>query len=475
MTYKPFIKLFRTPNSQYFYDVGKNEIVRITRELFAYLQGLLDGVETQLGQESQEMFDSLRDAGYLSDKHPQKIQHPYLRILPDLLERKIENLILQLTQDCNFRCKYCIYSEDINTKQRSHSKKEMTWESAKKAIDFYRDHSVDSASRNIGLYGGEPLLNFSLVRQVIDYAEKELIGKPLTFSLTTNGSLLTTNIIDFLAEHGVNMMISIDGPKSVNDKNRIFKNGQGTFDSVINKIKLIKDTHPEYAKKVRINMVVDTNNEFDLITSSEIEAAGIEPYNIMMSSINNTDVDIATPFEFAQKYEYHTFLAVLSHFGCFPKDMVSNLGLSHLKSIKNDIDNFSPTPELRDIYAPGGPCTPGKIRLFINANEEFYPCERVNETQTMCIGSLSKGFDLKNACQILNIGNLTESDCINCWAIRHCTLCAKSADNGSCLSGDYKRRKCSSVITSVEKKLKSIIMMKEIPEYYREFIKTDNC
>jgi len=470
MTYKPFIKLFRTPNSQYFYDVGKNEIVRITSELFAYLQGLLDGVEVQLDQESQEMFDTLRNAGYLSDKHPSIIQHPYTNYLPLLLDRKIEKITLQLTQDCNFRCKYCIYSEEINTKQRSHSQKSMTWETAKKAIDFYRDHSIDSHIRNIGFYGGEPLLKFDLIKKIVEYAERALTGKHSTFSITTNGSLLTPEIISYLYRHNVYLLISLDGSKEINDKNRVFKDGSGTYDIVVKNIKRIKEQYPDYVKTIQVNMVVDTNNDLDSITTNELISFGIAPNNIFVNYIDNTDIDIPISSAFIEKMEYHTFCALISRFGYGSEGLVSHFGKSQIKTLENNIIAFSGTSGMNDIFAPSGPCIPGKIRLFINTDEELYPCERVNESPVMRIGTLDDGFDLENATNILNIGELTEDSCKNCWAIRHCTLCAKVADDGNCLSGSKKAQYCNSVINSTVQKLRSIILLKEIPEYYNHLI-----
>lgn len=124
-----------------------------------------------------------------------EVRHVYADYLDVFLTRKLAKITLQLTQNCNFRCKYGIYSETHNLRQRSHSTERMTFETAKKAIDFLWKHSVDSPDVNIGFYGGEPLLEFPLLKKAVKYSERLFEGKNLTFSVTTNGTLLNDEII----------------------------------------------------------------------------------------------------------------------------------------------------------------------------------------------------------------------------------------------------------------------------------------
>ena len=414
----------------------------------------------------------MQEAGYLSDKRPEIIKHPYTKQLPMFLERKIEKITLQLTQDCNFRCKYCIYSEEANTKQRAHSKRHMSWETAKKAIDFYLDHSVDSLKRNVGLYGGEPLLQFDLMKRIIEYAEARLKGKPLSFNVTTNGSLLTDKIVEYLATHNVNILISLDGPKDINDKNRVFKNGEGTYDTVMRNIYRIKEEYPNYFNKLRINMVIDPSNDFDCVNSVTVEWKDISTSSLSTSFIDSTDEEIEFPDDFVTKVEYQGFLAFLSHFGCYPNERLSSIGMRQLLDTQTSIQMFSPSTEMPHETAPGGPCIPGKTRLFVNVDEQLFPCERVNESEIMCIGNLDDGFNIEKATELLNVGSLTVDECKNCWAMRHCTMCAKMADAGNSLSKETKRKNCSRVIGSAETKLRSMILMKEIPEYYKDLVRT---
>ncbi|MEL7658260.1 MAG: radical SAM protein, partial [Bacillota bacterium] len=105
------------------------------------------------------------------------------------------------------------------------------------------------------------------------YAEERFFGKEVSFNITTNGTLLTSEMVQFFQDHEVNLMISLDGPKEINDKNRVFANGRGTFDAVMKQIEMIKQVAPDYAKRLAISMVMDPENDFDCINNIFLEGA----------------------------------------------------------------------------------------------------------------------------------------------------------------------------------------------------------
>lgn len=146
---KPFIQLFKTPRSQYVFDVNKNEILPVSAESFSFLKQCMAG-EADVERSEITEIQNLIQEGYLrTESVVQEIRHPYTPYLKYFLDRKIAKITLQVTQGCNLRCKYCIYSENINAHQRSHSNKRMSWETAKKGIDFLRAHSIDSEKVNM--------------------------------------------------------------------------------------------------------------------------------------------------------------------------------------------------------------------------------------------------------------------------------------------------------------------------------------
>lgn len=112
----------------------------------------------------------------------------------------------------------------------------MSFETAKRAIDFYLEHSIDRSWAAIGFYGGEPLLEFELIKKCVDCLEGKIEGKQILFNLTTNGTLLEGEKAKFLKEHNFSVAISLDGSKKEPDACRKFLDGTGSFDTVIKNI-----------------------------------------------------------------------------------------------------------------------------------------------------------------------------------------------------------------------------------------------
>ena len=191
MNNKPFIHLFRTPLGFYFYDVNTNEIVEVDHQIYRYLEV----GENESSEQIQSRISSLKMRGYLKEKHVEQTKHPVTELLPFYAESKIGQLILQVTQNCNLRCNYCVYSGGYDT--RMHNNKRMSFEMAKKSIDFLKLHSRNQERVIIGFYGGEPLLEFSLIKKCVEYAESTLKGKKIEYSTTTNATLLNDEVIRY--------------------------------------------------------------------------------------------------------------------------------------------------------------------------------------------------------------------------------------------------------------------------------------
>lgn len=465
---KPFIKLFHTPNSGYVYDVGMNDILRIPENMYQHLMSVLKGqieLDRPNDKELLDMVLSLQELGYLSSNKPQKIQHPATEIVPLLLDRSIDKITLQLTQDCNFRCKYCIYSDEINQKQRSHAPKVMSLETAKKAILYYRDHAIDSNMYSVGFYGGEPLMQWDLLKEVVLYAERELDGKMLTFSLTTNASLITEYMAAFLEDHNVGIVVSLDGIKTVNDENRVFQNGTGSYDVVMKHIRMIKEKHPKLFQKMRISSVLDPKTDAQTFGRYPSELAELPISNYTVSIEENTELKTVIPRDLHLAMENEVFIAYLSDIGLISSS-VSPYGFKQIENIHTSMNTIKPTNGIQSVMAPGGPCIPGKSRLFITVDGDLYPCERVNETDSYCIGSLDRGFDYEKAKQMLNIGSITETKCQNCWAMRNCTMCCKYFDYFSHNAAREKMTYCDAIQKSVYNTMRGIILFSETEKFY---------
>lgn len=161
----PFIHLFQTPLGYYFYDVNTNQIIKINNDIYTILQNYTEECK------NNEQILKLYEAGLLKTNRVQKIKHPYTELLPYALKRKVHILILQITQNCNLRCEYCLYSGGYKT--RKHQNKRMNWITAKEAIDFLKAHSNEKKKVYIAFYGGEPLLEFELIPKILDHSSVE--------------------------------------------------------------------------------------------------------------------------------------------------------------------------------------------------------------------------------------------------------------------------------------------------------------
>lgn len=464
----PFVKCFRTPNDFYCFDANKSELIDIPEEVYRYL---LRQAEGNAAGEPPAAYTDFRSRGYFSEEsRVQHVRHPMTDYIETLLERKLGKLTLQVTQNCNFRCKYCIYSENSSEQQRSHSQKNMSWKTAKKAVDFLRAHAIDSEDVNISFYGGEPLLKMGLIRQVVAYAEECFAGKRLSFNMTTNGTLLNEEIVRYLEEHKIKLMISLDGPKKINDKNRVFRGGGGTFDTVMERIELVRRVAPEYAKSMQISMVMDPQNDFDCINEIYLNEKELSELFVAPAIVDREydDAQAAYGEEFVWKRQYQAFLAILAHCGRIDKNRVSPIAaVSEKSAIENRFDAAEYAP-LYETDAPGGPCMPGQLRLFCNVDENLFPCERVSETsEATRIGNLTDGFDVDKVKRFLNVGQVTEEDCRNCWSFRFCSLCGKKADSGNAeFDAARKKKHCGDVRNAAYEKIKRYLLFQEMAVYY---------
>ncbi len=146
----------------------------------------------------------------------------------------IKAMCLHISHDCNLRCDYCFAGTgDFGTGHRM----EMPLEVGKKAIDFLIEKSENRRNLEVDFFGGEPLMNFDVVKEIVRYARQreKACGKNFRFTVTTNGTLLTDDRIDFINAEMHNVVLSVDGRKEVNDRVRHRVDGSGSYDAFLPK------------------------------------------------------------------------------------------------------------------------------------------------------------------------------------------------------------------------------------------------
>ena len=462
----PFFHVFQTSEGNYLFDVNTDRILKVPKDVFDYLYCIELGRDVQAELSVYKYVQDLKNYGYLSSNRVKQSEHSATELLPYYVKNKINFITLQITQSCNLRCSYCVYSGKY--KNRSHSQKTMSKETAQKAIDYYISHSKDDKVISIGFYGGEPLLCMDMIKYCVEYADKRAEGRKVLYSMTTNATLLTPEKIKYLDDHDIHLVISLDGPADIHNKNRRFaKNNEGTFETIIENIRFIKAEYPTYYKKnVVFNTVLDPDEDFSCINEYVMSSEEFEESTFTSSLIDDkyAEEEIEYNDDFFIKSNYETFKLYLMKLNWFKEYQVSKLladnftlinrsrGGKHTSGIKN----------LPDKCHHSGPCLP-VMRLFVNADGYFYPCERVSETSQMTrIGDVDNGVDLYKAERILNIERVTSDMCRNCWAYRYCQTCIGAADSLNEISADLIQKKCPQVRYQVEDTFKDYCVFREL-------------
>ncbi|NFE59417.1 Cys-rich peptide radical SAM maturase CcpM [Clostridium botulinum] len=462
MSNKPFIKLFKTNDKYYMYDVNKNVILNISNKQYNFLENCIkNDVDDYIKSKETNKF---YEEGFLSSNRPKEIVNISDDLLSHYLENNVKLLTLQITQQCNFRCEYCAYSGDYLN--RTHSNKKMSISTALKGIDFLINHSKNNDTVNIAFYGGEPLLEFNFIKQCIEYAEKKADGKNVTYSMTTNGSILNDEIVEFLYKHAVDLTISLDGPKEIHDIHRKFAfDNKGSFDKVINNINNIKKKFPKYLNNIFFNAVIDAENNFSSIDEFFLNCKGIKDIPLTSSLISDSQrkshIKISDDFMEKTQYElFRIFYYVLRKKNSKNYSRIIIKRYSEILKLSKDLMLQKMLPEKMH---HAGPCIPGVQRLFINADGYFYPCEKVSETSDlMQIGHVETGFDISKVKKLLNIGKINEKACKDCWAIRFCGICAAMIDNSEKeFSSKVKEKCCKNAKVSLEEKFKDYCVLRE--------------
>ncbi|MCL2112261.1 MAG: radical SAM protein [Clostridiales bacterium] len=443
-------------------------IYGVEEHIYNALRLLKDGKEALLSETEIGDINKLRDQGLLETKRPIRMKHPLSDRMGYYLSKKIEGISLQVTQDCNFRCHYCPYSQGENSSTRKHAKRSMPFEIAKKGIDFIQCRSRDAEKVRISFYGGEPLLEFELIRKIVSYSKNVFEGKPVSYNLTTNGSLLTREKIDYFEENGIQLAISLDGPKEIHDASRVLaETGGGTFDTIMKKVLLLEKEYPRYLRnKVIFISIIDPSRDFDCVNSLFFNHAALKDVAVVTSVVddsNSTEKNRLSP-QFLIQQEYDAFKAFATRLGWMERDRLSSITLHKMDNLVSFERTYG-THSIYDEMSHGGPCIIGAGKLFMDVDGNFFPCERVNETNgAMRIGNVKDGFDMQKVDKLLNVCQLTEDMCKDCWAINNCAICPKNIDDETGLSIEAKVALCADEKLRVEQLMRGYIAEKEILE-----------
>ncbi|MBQ8427716.1 MAG: 4Fe-4S cluster-binding domain-containing protein, partial [Clostridia bacterium] len=225
------IHVFNYRDKHYIYDVGSGSLHECDELTAKYLKAQEDGVEVTDVTDAQ-LTEILADVEGLKEQG--LLYAEEVKAYP-VKSGFVKALCIHICHDCNFRCRYCFADEGAY-----HAKREsMSLDTAKAAVDFLIENSGNRKVLEMDFFGGEPLMNFSVIKDTVAYAKQRgaETGKKFLFTTTTNALLLNDEIIEFFNAEMENVVLSLDGRPEVHDAIRKSVNGKGTYALIIDKIK----------------------------------------------------------------------------------------------------------------------------------------------------------------------------------------------------------------------------------------------
>ncbi len=404
------VHVFSYQNRHYIFDTGSSSLHECDEKAALLLREKLgEPVDTsfigpQERREYEEDFAELERQGLLFKEE--------VRAYP-AKSGEVKALCLHICHDCNLRCRYCFADEGAY-----HSRREfMSLETAKKAIDFLIENSGNRKILETDFFGGEPLMNFDVVKQTVEYAKKEAAerGKKFLFTLTTNGLLLKDDVAEFLNAEFENVVLSLDGRKEVHDAVRKTANGKGSFDLVIdnlkNFVKIRGDKH-YYVRGTFTAKNLDFSKDVLFLADSGFDSISMEP---VVTDLPDLEITKEMLPRIGQEY-----------------DALCDAYLEY--EAKGKGFNFFHF----NVDLEGGPCLSKRVSACGAGNEYFsvtpngdiYPCHQFAGDPAFRMGSVFEGrLDEAIREKFRNSCLFTRKKCENCFAKFICS--------GGCSANNY--------------------------------------
>lgn len=321
----------------------------------------------------------------------------------DYAEFPLKALCLNVAHKCNMKCRYCFAAQG----DFGRGEKLMSVEAGRQAIDFLLLQSGGITRLEVDFFGGEPLLNTRLIRDLVDYGNRQAArsGKQIHFTLTTNASLLNDEINDFVLEHGLSVVLSLDGRQNTNDLNRIFKNGEGTYNVVLPKIIDLVRREPAsyYVRGTFTRETLEFAEEFRHLADLGFASISLEPAVGAGSefAIRESDLPVVLPeyerlAELVWQYYQNGRPVNFFHF---------NLDLQRGPCLAKRVTG----------------CGAGVEYLAVTPEGDLYPCHQLIGQEQFYMGNVAAGKADPKVKELLAGSCLgKKEECLVCWARYFC-------------------------------------------------------
>ncbi len=379
-------------------------------------EGILD--EDKLEKLTQYNRDNINEAiediEYLKKNDLLFTEDPYAEYIPKWTKQTVvKALCLHIAHDCNLRCSYCFAGTGEYMGHRSL----MSLEVGKKAIDFLLDNSGNRKNLEVDFFGGEPLMNFEVVKGIVEYARtrEKQTNKNFRFTMTTNVMLLDEEKRDYINKNMHNVVLSLDGRKEVNDAVRKRVDGSGSYDRILPRAQKMVEERGEdqyYIRGTFTRKNLDFGKDVMHLADLGFEQISIEP--VVAAKDSGLDIRKEDLQEVYKEYEKLAYEYV---------DRRKNGKWFNFFHFMIDLE--------------GGPCIAKRMRgcgsgteyLAVTPEGELYPCHQFVGHEEFSLGNVFDGINdnpIRKQFQDTNV--YTKPECNACWAKFYCSGgCAANA------------------------------------------------
>lgn len=406
------------------------------------------------------------------------------RLTPEDIKSNLANckqITYEVTDRCQLECRYCGYGKFYGNYDRRENKN-LSVKTAKRFLNFMvklMNSSLNkSQDRNtyISFYGGEPLLNFPFIRDIVEYVKQlKVLHNRFTFSMTTN-AILIEKYMDFLKKHDFDLLISLDGDEK-NNSYRVFKDGTPAYHHILRNVMALKNQYPDYFKrKVNFNAVFHNKNSI-----SDIHRYFKNNFDKIPSigELNTTGIKASQREEFRKTYaNINENLMQAENCSLFEKEMFMNL--PNIQGVAMFIHQYSGFmyPSYNELVfsnedqprIPTGTCSPFSKKVHITVNGKILPCERIGQQYSLG-GAAGEKVELdfeKVAAVYNNYYDKLKKHCLCCSNAEICLHCIFNLN----LEDESSACKAFTNETSFSKALSSqMSYLEENPKIYSRIMK----
>lgn len=365
-------------------------------------------------------------------------------------------ITLMISQDCNLRCSYCYGDEGKFGSTGGF----MTKEIAEETMRFFVNRAKPYGYKYmfITFLGGEPLMNFPLMKHIIEFNKKEFPDIAFSYTVTTNLTLLSKEMVDYLKNQDISILISLDGPREIHNKNRVFKNGKGSFDSVLKKINLLKSNQILFS--IRATLSHEDFKDYEQVVSF-FEKIGAQ--QIFISRLSNYDV---TSKEFdinVEELERDIGIVNIFH------------DKTHKKILNGENPIYVPFMKMFERIHEANEslisCGLLKGSTAVSFDGFLYPCHRFVGIKGFVFGSIYDGVNPDSVKKVADNLDAVTTACAKCWAKYLCKRgCVRDIAKEGGMFIRYDDKFCELTKKSIEKALVTYFnIVKLRADYLKEF------